>query len=232
MKIKKAVFVISDVIIVIVLTLLAIVGFSTRTVESVSVMEPIYRGKEDSKKVSLMINVYWGTEYLEPMLDVFKRYEVTTTFFVGGCWADDNNALLKTIINNGHEIGNHGYFHKDHSALSYQKNVDEIINCHKLVNAVTGVTMTLFAPPSGAVGKETYKACADNNYKVILWSRDTIDWRDKNKDIIVKRATENIKGGELVLMHPTKDTLLALPEILENIKKTGLTVTTVSDVLG
>ena len=50
-------------------------------------------------------------------------------------------------------------------------------------------------------------------YKVILWSIDTIDWRDKSEKIVYKRATKNISGGDLVLMHPKEHTLT---QCLEN----------------
>lgn len=42
---------------------------------------PVYKGA-NTKKVSLMVNVYWGTEYIDGMLETFKANGVTTTFFV------------------------------------------------------------------------------------------------------------------------------------------------------
>ena len=39
---------------------------------------------------------------------------------------DDNEKALNEMVKNGFEIGNHGYFHKDHAKLSYEKNVEEI----------------------------------------------------------------------------------------------------------
>ena len=83
---------------------------------------PIYRGENTRAEVALMINVYQGNEYLEDMLDTMKAYGVHCTFFVGGCWADDNNALILRIVEEGHEIGNHGYFHKDAKELTYAQN--------------------------------------------------------------------------------------------------------------
>ena len=65
-----------------------------------------------------------------------------------------------------------------------------------------------------------------------MWSRDTIDWRDKDKDLIVSRATKNLQSGEFVLMHPTDCTVTALPEILSYIRDNGLKAVTVSQNLG
>ena len=68
--------------------------------------------------------------------------------------------------------------------------------------------------------------------RVIMWSRDTIDWRDKDVGMIYNRATKNLKKGEFVLMHPTDCTVTALPEILSYIRNDGLTAVTVSCNLG
>ena len=64
-----------------------------------------------------------------------------------------------------------------------------------------------------------------------MWSLDTIDWRDKDVSLIVKRATEKACGGDLILMHPTKETLEALPTIIDKLLLKGLTVAKVSEVL-
>ena len=65
-----------------------------------------------------------------------------------------------------------------------------------------------------------------------MWSRDTIDWRDHDENLIITRATKNLKKGEFVLMHPTDCTVTALPKILTYIRDNGLTAVTVSQNLG
>ena len=57
-----------------------------------------YSGNTDSKYVSVMINVYWGTEYIPAMLDVLDEYGAKATFFVGGSWADDHTETLREIV--------------------------------------------------------------------------------------------------------------------------------------
>ncbi len=89
----------------------------------------------------------------------------------------------------------------------------------------------LFAPPSGSIGDNMFKACDELGYKVIMWTRDTIDWRDQDPALITKRALNNIKSGDLILMHPTKATVEALPAILDSIKAQNLVATTVSNTI-
>ena len=190
-----------------------------------------YSGNEESNKISLMINVYWGTEYLDGMLEILDKYDVKTTFFVGGAWAVKESDMLEKIYEKGHEIGNHGYTHKDQDKLNREQNQKEILTTHNIVKDLLNIDMNLFAPPSGAYSKTTVEVASNLGYQTIMWTRDTIDWRDKDADLIYSRAVKDAKGGDLVLMHPTEKTLEALENIIITLQEKGLKVTTVSDTL-
>ncbi len=217
-----------NITLVAILISVALIGVSGT--ENVEVFAPdaVYRGNVLEKNVSLMFNVYWGTEYIEELLNVLKTHGIKTTFFIGGSWASKNVEALKSIASAGHEIGNHGYLHKDAEKLTYEQNVAEITLTNKLLKEILDVETFLFAPPSGSVGNAMFQACKDLNQTVIMWSRDTIDWRDKDCDLVYKRASSGIQNGDLILMHPTEHTLKALPKIILNLKSQGYTLVTVS----
>ncbi len=200
--------------------------------ESVSVKgenAEIYRSAEENAAgVSLMFNVYWGTEEVYRILDTLSKHGASATFFIGGCWADDNVDCLKAIQGAGHEIGNHGYFHKDHTKLSLAQNQREIADCNRFIELAIGCVPTLFAPPSGAYSEDTLEAAKALGMKTILWSKDTIDWRDKNAALIYTRATKGVKAGDFILMHPMKETADALDDILKFYKANSLQTVTVS----
>lgn len=189
----------------------------------------IYYGNTNNKNVSLMINVYWGTEYIEPMLDILEAQDIQATFFVGGSWANSNPEILQQIATKGYEIGNHGYYHKDHDQISKERNYEEINITHQLIKGLTGYDMNLFAPPSGAFNLITLETAEELNYKTIMWSKDTIDWRDKNTTTIYNRATNSPKNGDLILMHPTKCTLNALNDIINFYKDNSFNLVTVTE---
>ena len=224
---------ISNLFIFCMLIVMLTVCFSNnlQTVLGTNTNNAIYYGNRNSNKVCLMINVYWGTEYIKDMLNVLNTYNVKTTFFVGGQWVEKEPEILKEIAKNGHEIGNHGYFHRDHDKLSYTQNQEEIKVCHTLVKELTNIEMNLFAPPSGAFNKTTLEVASQLGYNTIMWSKDTIDWRDKDENLVYSRATKNVAGGDLILMHPTAHTLKALPNILEYYKNNNFIATTVSETL-
>ena len=190
-----------------------------------------YRGNA-SDGVSLMINVYWGTELLDGFLEVLDEYGAKATFFLGGSWADDNVSTVKKIAEKGHEIASHGYFHREHDKLNLQENREEIKTSVDFISLASGQTVKLFAPPSGAYNDDTIEAAESLGLKTIMWSKDTIDWRDKDTNLCFRRATENVTGGDFILMHPMEHTLKALPKILEHYQKIGLFPITVSDNIG
>ena len=234
-KFKEKFFIncISNLIIFVVLISMFFITLypNSQTVFGTNKPVAIYNGNRESNKVSLMFNVYWGTEYISDILKVLNNYNVKTTFFIGGQWAEKEHQKLQEIYNSGHELGNHGYFHKEHSKLSYNQNKDELSVCHAVVKKITGYDMTLFAPPSGDFNKTTLQVATDLNYKTIMWSKDTIDWRDKDDELVFTRATKKVIGGDLILMHPTAHTLKALPQILNYFLNNGLQVSTVSNTL-
>ncbi len=192
----------------------------------------IYRSAgEKGTGVSVMFNVYSDTQSVYKILDILEEHQAKATFFIGGCWADDNVECLKIIAKNGHEIGNHGYFHKDHTKLDLIQNQKEITQCNTFIELALGKKTTIFAPPSGAYDEEVLTACKMLGMKTILWSKDTIDWRDQDETLIYKRATQSVKKGDFVLMHPTPSTAKALDDILKFYKQNSLQTVTVLENL-
>ena len=182
--------------------------------------EIYYQGTKDEKVIAFACNVDWGNEYIGEMLKIFKDNNIKITFFPTGKWAENNKELLELIYEEGHEIGNHGYSHLDYNTLSYDRNYEEIEKAHKIIKDIIEEEPKYFAPPSGAYNDYTIEAAKDLNYKVILWSIDTIDWRkDSVKDVIVKRVKDKIHNSAIILMHPTKETNKALPEIIDYLFK-------------
>lgn len=220
-----------NILLSLMLLIVAFVGIGDNVITTAVENKAIYHGNENNPNVSLMFNVYWGTECIEPILEILEKERVCTTFFIGGSWAINNNGLLKRICEKGHEIGSHGYSHKECDKISYEKNLEEIKMADATIKGIVGVETYLFAPPSGAISSDMFRACEQQNKKVIMWSRDTIDWRDKDSELVLKRATLDIQNGDLVLMHPTEHTLKALPKIIQNLKRQGFNLTTVSRCL-
>lgn len=229
----KKISVITNAVLLVLIAATSVVGFLSGSSAAVSSEgNNLYYSAESESDIALMFNVYQNTENVYKILNILDEYNAKATFFIGGSWADDNVDCVREIYNRGHEVASHGYFHKDHSEMSYDQNVKEISPSVKLLNMICNTQIKLFAPPSGAYNDATLQACAKLGLNVIMWSRDTIDWRDSDVLLIFTRATENLQGGEFVLMHPMDVTVSALPKILNYIRSSGLTTRTVSKMIG
>lgn len=228
---KKQVIITNIVIVFMFISLIAVSFSNAVSLTASADARVIYSGDTSKNNVCFMINVYQGENYVRDILDILDVYNVKTTFFVGGSWAVKNVDLVKEIYTRGHEIGNHGFYHKDQDNLDFEGNVQEISLCHKVISENVGIEMTLFAPPSGAYNVTTVDAATSLNYKTIMWTHDTIDWRDQDADLIFKRATRDLSNGDLILMHPTEKTVETFANIVSYAINNGFNPTTVSNCL-
>ncbi|MEK4288172.1 MULTISPECIES: polysaccharide deacetylase family protein [unclassified Paenibacillus] len=193
--------------------------------------EPIYRGNPAKPMVSLMINVAWGNEYIVPMLDVLDEENVKVTFFLDGSWLSKNPELAKEMLKRGHEMENHAYTHPNMSTLSRARATVEIEKTQKLLKESLGVTNKWFAPPSGDFDQETVEIASSLGLKTVLWTVDTVDWRNPSPESVVAKITSKAEPGTLVLMHPTASSSKALRAMIRGIKAKGLQLGTVSQTL-
>lgn len=191
-----------------------------------------YQGTKEEKIIALTCNIDWGNEHIDEMLKIFDDKNIKITFFPTGRWAENNEEILLKIYEEGHEIGNHGYQHLDYDKLDYKGNFDQINTAHTIIKEIIQEPPKYFAPPSGAFNDSTLQAAEDLGYTTIMWSIDTIDWReDSYKDVIVRRVLDKIHDSAIVLMHPTGETNKALPKIIEILFENDYKIGTISDVI-
>lgn len=206
------------------------------SVQTEQVNRAIYSGNTQTGCIALTFNVYERTDNVEKIAEILTRYNAKATFFVGGSWVAKNGDTLLRLASSGFEIGNHGYSHRNHAKLDLEKNKQEITVTERIIDSYLSAlpdyqNSRLFAPPSGSMGNAMFDACKELNYKVIMWSKDTIDWRDQDVNLIYTRAITALKSGDIILLHPTDATVNILPQILEYINSNNLSAQTVSKVI-
>ncbi len=190
---------------------------------------PIYQGYTEKKQISFAINVDWGEEYIPEMIKLFNQNQIKCTFFLTGRWAEKFPELAKLIVDNGHEIGNHGYKHDSPNSMSIEQNKADIEKSEKIIKSLTGKQTRLYAPPSGEREDHVIKAADDLGYQTILWTIDTIDWKHPSPDQIVDKILNKATNGAIILMHPTDSTVTALPTLISELKKQGYKLVTISE---
>lgn len=195
------------------------------------VAEPIYRGNRLKHQMALMFNVAWGTEYIEPILNVLHATHVQATFFLAGSWAQQHPAVAKQILAAGMELGNHAFNHPLMSRLGRDAMISQITRTNGAIQKAVGMRPILFAPPAGDYNTLVVRVAAGLSMRTVLWSLDTIDWKRPQPQVIVSRIVNRRAPGMLVLMHPTAPTVAALPEMIRDLQNDGYELVTVSNLI-
>ena len=133
----------------------------------------IYRGNPKKPAIALMINVAWGTEHIEPMLEVLRQYQVRATFFLDGKWLERSERTAALILKEGHEIGNHAYSHPDLRRLKMTEIRTEIAKTEELIRQL-GTRSRFFAPPAGAYDDRVVQVARQFNMHTVMWTLDTV----------------------------------------------------------
>ncbi|WP_160725268.1 polysaccharide deacetylase family protein [Bacillus sp. USDA818B3_A] len=175
----------------------------------------ITHGSESAPMISIMVNVAWGNEYIIDILEYLKERNLSLTFFLEGRWVEQFPEYARMIRDANQEIGNHSYSHQDLTTLSAAEIEMEITNTNKIINEVLGIRPQYFTPPYGYLDKKVLETASYLNMVTVLWSLDTLDWKIEDPSEIIDRIVPNIKNGSIILMHPTKSSLIALPTIIE-----------------
>ena len=136
------------------------------------------------------------------------------------------------MLNEGHEIGNHGYTHDYSQRYSQYKTLEEIRHTDKAVYAATGIHTYLYRPPGGFKSKSVTDFINKNGYEVILWSADSGDWREPGVNRIKKNVFSNVSPGAVVLFHDgggtRSQTVEALGLVIDQLRANGYSFVTLS----
>ena len=132
-------------------------------------MIPIYNVDTQENKVAITFNCAVGNSDIDSILATLDKYNVKATFFLLGSWADDYPDEVQKIYDAGHEIGNHGYSHKDLPTMNYEKIMLDIQKCNEIVRNITGHSPALFRAPSGAYDNKTISAAENLGMMTIQW---------------------------------------------------------------
>jgi peptidoglycan/xylan/chitin deacetylase (PgdA/CDA1 family) len=162
-------------------------------------------------------------EHLGPntgrILDTFADQGMSGTFFTLGEEANAHPELVRMILEEGHEIGNHAYHHRrltqisDHGHRQYRKTL-------LAIEALTGFRTALARPPFGRLNDGVIAAAASLGMTTVKWSL-TPRWSD-NPRKIAEYLLDGVRPGQIILLHQNDYCTDALPYLLEGLREQGL----------
>jgi len=174
----------------------------------------------------------WGNEDTEALIEIFDQYNVKVTFFVVGQWVDKYPESVKALHEAGHEVMGHSNDHAHFNSLSADEIIADITACNEKIEAITGVSPTLFRPPYGEYDDHVVSTVRGMGLEIIQWDVDSLDWKDYDAPTITDRVTSKVGPGSIVLFHNAAlHTPEALPGILEYLLQEGYDIVPISQLI-
>jgi peptidoglycan/xylan/chitin deacetylase (PgdA/CDA1 family) len=182
----------------------------------------LYHGDTETKEVCLTIDDGPNTATTKALLRILKEKRVKATFFLLGRRAQEHRDLVRAIVADGHEIGNHTMDHNRLSGLDPQEIMNELELGRDALQRASGVKVTLFRPPGGAMTEDVYRVAGELGYTTVLWTDTANDWYRQPPSQIADRILARVRPGSIIVIHDGKpDVLAALPRIIDSLRQQG-----------
>ena len=222
-----------------VFSLLAITIISTVTISHIGITVsntarklPIYSVRTDEKKIAITFDAAWSAEDTDELIEILKKHNAKATIFAVGDWVEKNPETVKKFHKRGHEMANHSDTHAAFSKISREEIKQEIINCNKKIETITGASPKLVRAPSGDYDNKSIEVAESLNMKMIQWDCDSLDWKKLSVEEMYKRVINNVQNGSIILFHNgVENTPEALDKILTKLEKDGYKSVTVSELI-
>jgi cellulose synthase/poly-beta-1,6-N-acetylglucosamine synthase-like glycosyltransferase/peptidoglycan/xylan/chitin deacetylase (PgdA/CDA1 family)/spore germination protein YaaH len=204
-----------------------------------------HSGAGSAHQVSITFDDGPDPRWTPKVLDILRETNVKACFFMLGKNAEEYPRLVRRVIDEGHEIGNHTYSHQNLSRLSELRMKLELNMTQRVIESITGRSTALFRPPYNADSNPAsveellpLKIAQDDlDYTVVLERIDPRDWDQPSAtaDVILQRVKDLRSEGSIVLLHDAggnrAQTLAALPRIIAYLRERGDEIVPISTLL-
>lgn len=180
--------------------------------------------------------------YTPQLLALLKKHEVKATFFVLGQKANQHPDIIRSIHEEGHQIGIHNYTHRPNwLMMPWTTTNHHLKKSAKIIELITGTQTHYYRPPWGLIN--IYDLFFRKKYTIVLWSLMPGDWkREVSKNRLKGLLLRNITSGSVILLHDSGDTIgshhdapkymiIALDEVLMGVKQRGLHCVRVDEMI-
>lgn len=199
-------------------------------------------GADADERVCLTFDDGPDPEWTPAILDILKDRSVKATFFIVGSRAERYPEIVRRIVAEGHEIGNHSFTHPNLATVPITRIKLELNATQRLIESLTGYSTTLFRPPYAADANPAdpselipIAVAQDLGYMTVLESIDPKDWQEQGVASLVDRVKAQRSAGHIILLHDgggdRSTTVAALPDIIDFLEERGDRIVTIAGLL-
>lgn len=191
---------------------------------------PVFRGIPEAPRngdvVYLTFDDGPDPTYTNQVLDVLAHYDARATFFVLGSLVDAHPGVAQRMVDEGHALGNHTYFHEALPRESPDAIRETLSSTNAAIERATGTTTSCMRPPYGSLDQASFDIVSAQGFNVHLWDVDSEDWRTNDTYTIASQVLATTDLGDRVLFHdgPTNRaaTVAALESVLDVLSARGV----------
>ncbi|WP_088105774.1 polysaccharide deacetylase family protein [Halalkalibacter urbisdiaboli] len=196
----------------------------------------IHEIKTSQKAVAFTFDDGPNPLYTLQVLTIFQEVSGKATFYMIGEQMIKHPEIVKKVIDQNHEIGNHTFTHPMLTQMRLDDCLHEITKTDKLIKDMTGEAPTTFRPPYFDFNEFISSEIKELGYKVIgALNIDALDWEQPGVNHIVTKTRNHIKNGSILLFHDgfgdRSQTIEAVRTLVYELKEQGYQFVTVSELL-
>ena len=167
--------------------------------------------------------------FTRALLEGLEQRQVKATFLLCGYRLKDYPKEAKRILEDGHEIGLHGYSHDPMNKMSRRELEQELKD--NLALLPSGCKPVFLRPPGGASSKTVKDTARDMGFGILNWSVDPRDWATRDAGAITAMVLDNVQDGDVILLHDMTDSSVeAALAIIDRLQAQGFRFVTVTQL--
>ena len=132
------------------------------------------------------------------LLAILRRHKARGTFFMRGELARKYPEIVREVASGRHTIGNHSWDHPSFPEISSKERRWQLTAGHQ---AISPHGVHLFRPPFGHQNRESFIDAFFLGYQVVIWSIESMDWRDQDGNVIADRVEKETIPGSIIAFH-------------------------------
>lgn len=196
--------------------------------------DALYMGDPAQKKIYLTFDEGYENGYTGQILDTLREKNVKAIFFITGDFFNAETALVRRMVEEGHEVGNHTMSHPSLPEVSRAKAESDILELAKLFQGKFNREMRFLRPPKGEFSEDVLRLSNELSERCLMWSFAYQDWlvnKQNGPAYALQKVTENLHNGAVLLLHAvSSDNAGALGNIIDTARSMGYEFGTPEDL--
>lgn len=150
-------------------------------------------------------------EHTPAVLDLLRQHGASATFFLIGGLIDHHPGVVRRIVDEGHQLGNHSWSHPSMPDIPIEAQIEEIARTDARLQVYDGKARHPFRPPFGDLSGELLLHFARTGRTIAFWSYDSNDYQRLPATALLEKVRSNPpRSGDVVLMHDDNHDSVAL----------------------